>query len=154
MKIVRQKANTKGFTIIELIAVMVIIGVILSAVLAAVQGATNNSRITSTLASIRALQTASVNYYNSNGGNYTGGTLGTISLANLATNNMLPANISGTNAWEGTITIAPDTNANYFDITLTNVPSTATTALNNALTNLTQTAPTYTAKSQTWTAAF
>ena len=38
MKNTRQKTNKKGFTIIELIAVMVIIAVILGAVLAAVKG--------------------------------------------------------------------------------------------------------------------
>jgi len=70
MKNTYQETNNKGFTIIELIAVMVIIAVILGAVLAAVKGVTDNSRITSALASVRALQTASVNYYNSNGGSY------------------------------------------------------------------------------------
>ncbi len=152
MKNTGQKTNNKGFTIIELIAVMVIISVILGSVLAAVKGATDNSRITSAIASVRALQTASVNYYNNNGGSYTG-----LSLAALASNNMLPSNFtSGTNAnpWNGNITVAPDANANYFDITFTNVPSIAATSLTNAVNKLTQTAPTYTASSQTWTAAF
>jgi type IV pilus assembly protein PilA len=147
-----KKNNNKGFTIIELIAVMVIIAVILGAVLAAVQGATNNSRTTSALASIRALQTASVGYYNSNGGSYSN-----LSLSTLASNNMLPANFtSGTNAdpWNGNITVSPDTNANYFDITLTNVPAAAATSLTNAVSKLAQTTPTYTATSQTWTSAF
>lgn len=152
LKKVYQKNNKKGFTIIELIAVMVIIGVILSSVLAVVKGATDNSRITSALASVRALQTASVNYYNSNGGSYSN-----LSLAALASNNMLPANFtSGTNAnpWNGSIMVAPDANVNYFDITFTNVPSNASTILTNAVFKLAQTAPTYTATSQTWTAAF
>ncbi len=144
--------NKNGFTIIELIAVMVIIAVILSSVLAAVKGATDNSRTTSAIASVRALQTASVNYYNNNGGSYTG-----LSLSTLASNNMLPSNFtSGTNAnpWNGSITVAPDANANWFDITFTNVPSSAATSLTNAVSKLTQSAPTYTASSQTWTAAF
>jgi type IV pilus assembly protein PilA len=152
MKIKTQKTNNKGFTIIELIAVMVIIAVILGSVLAAVKGATDSSRITSAIASVRALQTASVNYYSGNGGSYTG-----LSFATLASNNMLPANFtSGTNAdpWNGNITVAPDSNPNYFDITLTNVPSTAATSLTSAVSKFTQTAPTYTASSQTWTAAF
>ncbi|MBF0511637.1 MAG: type II secretion system protein [Candidatus Omnitrophica bacterium] len=142
--------KSKGFTIIELVAVMAIIAVILGAVIAAVQGATNNSRIASTLASIRALQTASLNYYNTNGGSYSN-----LSLANLASNNMLPANVTGTNAWNGTITVAPDANGNYFDITLTNVPSQATaTSLSNAVANLTQAAPTYTQSSEKWVGVF
>jgi len=151
MKNTRHKTNKKGFTIIELIAVMVIIGIILSAVLAAVQGATNNSRLTSAVASVRALQTASVNYYNSNGGSYT-----SLSIATLASGNYLPANFSGTgnNPWNGNITVAPDSNANWFDITLTNVPSTQQVALTTAVSKLTQTAPTYTVATGTWTAAF
>lgn len=147
-----KKIKNKGFTIIELVAVMVIIAVILGAVLAAVKGATDNSRITSAVVTVRALQTASVNYYNGNGGSYTG-----LSLSTLASGNYLPANFtSGTNQnpWNGNITVAPDSNANWFDITFTNVPSTASTALTNAVSKLTQTAPTYTATSQTWTAAF
>ena len=152
MKNTRQKNNKKGFTVIELIAVMVIIAVILGSVLAAVKGATDNSRITSAIASVRALQTASVNYYNNNGGSYSN-----LSLSTLASNNMLPANFtSGTNAnpWNGSITVGPDSNANYFDITFTNVPAGAATSLTNAVAKLTQTAPTYTATSEIWTAAF
>jgi prepilin-type N-terminal cleavage/methylation domain-containing protein len=152
MKNTHQQSTQKGFTLIELITVMVIIAVILGSVLAAVKGATDNSRTTSALASVRALQTASVNYYNNNGGSYAN-----LSLSTLASNNMLPANFtSGTNAnpWNGSITVAPDTNANWFDITLTNVPSSAATSLTNAVSKLTQTSPNYTATSQTWTAAF
>jgi len=148
-----KKINRKqGFTIIELITVMVIIAVILGAVLAAVKGATDNSRITSALASIRALQTASVGYYNNNGGSYNN-----LSLATLAANNLLPANFtSGANAnpWSGNIVVSPDANANFFDITFTNVPSTASTVLTNAVSKLVQSAPTYTASSETWTASF
>ena len=149
MRIIHRK---RGFTIIELIAVMIIIAVILGSVLAVVKGATDNSRITSALASIRALQTASVGYYNNNGGSYNN-----LSLATLASNNLLPANFtSGANAnpWAGSIVVAPDANANYFDISFTNVPSTASTVLTNAVSKLAQTAPTYTASSETWTAAF
>src|SRR5471030_24799 len=106
MKNARRKKNKNGFTLIEMIIVMVIIGVILSAVIAVGQGATNTSRITSTVSTIKAVQTAAVNYYNANGGTYTGGSIGTISLANLAAQNMLPANIgTGVNAWQGTIAV-------------------------------------------------
>ena len=148
----KNRGQQKGFTVIELIAVMVIIAVILGSVLAAVKGATDNSRITSAISSVRALQTASVNYYNNNGGSYNN-----LSLSTLASNSMLPNNFtSGVNAnpWNGASTVAPDANANWFDITFTNVPSTAATSLTNAVTKLAQSAPTYTATSQTWSAAF
>ena len=48
-----KKIRKNGFTIIELIAVMVIIAVILGSVLSVVKGATDNSRITSAIASVR-----------------------------------------------------------------------------------------------------
>ena len=148
----RTNKNKGGFTIIELTIVMIIIAAILSAVLFAGQSSANTSRITSALASIKALQTAAVAYYNNNGGSYTG-----LSLASLASNNYLPANFtSGTNQnpWLGNIAVTPDTNASYFDITFTNVPSAAATILTNAVSKLVQTAPSYTASSQTWSAAF
>lgn len=146
------KFKHKGFTIIELIAVMVIIGIILASVLAAVKGVTDNSRITSAIASIRALQTACVNYYNNNGGSYAG-----LSLATLASENFLPGNFTSgvnQNPWNGNILVGPDSNVSFYDITFTNVPSNAATFLTNAVSKLAQTAPTYTATSQTWTAAF
>ena len=146
MKNMRQNSNKNGFTIIEMIIVMVIIGVILAVVLTVGKGATDNSRIASSVGTIRSLQTAAINYYNANGGTYTGGTLGTISVAKLASNGMLPATITGTNAWGGTIAVAPDANASYFDITLVGVPSaTFGTALTTAVANIAQTTPTYTA---------
>ena len=155
MKEISQRS--RGFTIIEMIIVMVIIGVILSAVIAVGQGATDTSRITSTVATVKALQTAAVNYYNANGGTYSGGSLGDISLANLAAQNMLPGLMatSGVNAWKGTIAIQPDANnASYFQILLTNVPSSAQAPLQNAVSNLVQSVPSYSASTQTWSAEF
>jgi len=162
MKNTSQKINKEGFTILELIAVMAVITVILGAVLAAVIGAMNQGKVTSTLSSIKAIQTAAVNFYNGNGGTYAStGTYGLpLSLANMATENMLPGNVaSGTNAWGGTITVAPDANSSYFDITLTNVPASAgsgaSAPLNLAVANIVQSAPTYTAKSQQqWVGVF
>lgn len=159
MKNARQRINKRGFTLIELMAAMVIIAVILGAVIAAVQGATNTSRITSTVATIKALQTAAVNYYNANGGTYSSGSLAsgnTLSLANLAlaANGMLPAGVTGTNAWGGTITVQPDAgNALYFDILLSNVPSTAQTSLQNAVSNIVQSTPTL-SKAGVWQGVF
>lgn len=149
MKNTCQKTNKKGFTMIEMIAVMVVIGVILSAVLPTLIGAINNGRVASAAGTIRSLQTSATNYYNSNGGTYTG-----ISMATLASGNYLPAGVTGTDAWNGTITVAPDANANWFDITLTNVPTAQATALTTQVANIVQSTPTYTAASQTWKAAF
>ena len=138
MKNTYQKSSKNGFTIVEMIIVMVIIGVILSAVIAVGQGATNTSRIASTTATIKAIQTAATSYYNANGGSYSGGTLGNITLANLASNGYLPTKVAGTDAWGGAITVAPDTNANYFDITLAGVPnSTVYAAITAGVSNLT-----------------
>jgi prepilin-type N-terminal cleavage/methylation domain-containing protein len=156
MKNTRHNTSKSGFTIVEMIIVMVIIGVILSAVIAVGQGATDTGRQTSTVSTIKAIQTAAVNYYNANGGSYAAtGTLGAaISMATLASNGFLPTKISGTNAWGGTITVAPDTTAAYFDITFTKVPSAAQGNLTTAVGNLVQTTPVYTSTSQSWQAAF
>jgi len=148
----RKFQNRKGFTIIELTIVMIVIAAILSAVLFSGQSVANTSKITSALSSIKALQTAAVNYFNNNGGSYAN-----ISIANLAAGNYLPANFTsgaGTNPWSGDIDVAPDTNAAYFDVAFTNVPAAASNLLTTAVTKLAQTAPVYTAKTSTWTAAF
>jgi len=154
MKTTCQKSNKKGFTLIEMVVVMFIIAAILSAVLPAIIGATNNSNISNSVQSIRALQTAATQYYSANGGTYTGGTLGTISMANLATNNMLPAKAAGNNSWGGTFAIAPDANANYVDITLTSVPANVQATITTDVQNLVSVAPTYTAGTKTWVAGF
>ncbi len=149
MKNTCQKTNNKGFTMIEMIVVMLVIAVILGAVLPALIGASNNSRVASAAGTIRSLQTAATNYYNSNGGSYTG-----LSMATLASGNYLPAGVTGTDSWNGTITVAPDANASWFDITLTAVPTAQATALTTQVANLVQSTPTYTAASLTWKAAF
>jgi len=153
MKNTRQKINNKGFTLVEVIAVMAVATVILGAVLPAVIGAINNSKVTSTINTIKSLQAASVSYYNSNGGTYAStGTIGVLSLANLASNGMLPAGVTGTDAWGGAITVAPDATAGQFDITMTKVPTSAQTPLATALGNLIQSTPTLTSGS--WVGVF
>ncbi|MDE1920140.1 MAG: type II secretion system protein [Candidatus Omnitrophica bacterium] len=154
MEHTRQKSNTKAFTLIEMVVVMFIIAAILSAVIPAIVGATNNSTVANAVASIRALQTAATGYYTANGGTYTGGTYGTISVANLSAQGMLPAKASGSNPWGGTYTVVPDTNANYVDITLTNVPSNIQALITKEVANAASVAPTYSATSQQWMAGF
>ena len=149
MKNTYQKTINKGFTMIEMVVVMLVIAVILGAVLPALIGASNNSRVASAAGTIRSLQTAAANHYNSNGGSYTG-----LSLATLASGNYLPAGVTGADSWNGTITVAPDANASWFDISLTNVPTAQATALTTQVANIVQSTPTYTAASLTWKAAF
>jgi len=150
----QQFNNQDGFTLIEMIVVMVIIAAILSAILPAFTGAQNNSKVASAVSTIRALQTAATNYYSANGGTYTGGTIGTISLANLTANNMLPVKAAGSNPWGGSIAIAPDANANYVDISFVGVPSSIQGQISTAVSNFTQTTPSYTSGTSTWTAGF
>lgn len=156
MKNTYQKSSNSGFTIVEMIIVMVIIGVILSAVIAVGQAATDTSRIASTTATIKSIQTAATSYYNANGGSYSGTTLGSITLALLASSGYLPAKVAGTDAWGGAITVAADANPKYFDITLASVPnSTVYAAITAGVSNLLQATPgTYSATAQTWQGTF
>jgi prepilin-type N-terminal cleavage/methylation domain-containing protein len=153
-RIILKSANKRGFTLIEMVVVMFIIAAILSAVLPAIVGAMNNSNVSNSIQSIRSLRTAAEQYYTANGGTYTGGTLGTISIANMAINNMLPAKATGNNSFGGTFSIAPDANANYVDITLTSVPSNVQATLTTDVANLVAVSPTYTAGTKAWTAGF
>ena len=116
MKNMDQKRNKKGQTLLEIIAVLVIIGAILAAVIPAVTASTDNGRITSAINTIRSIQSAAVGYYNDNGGSYA-----SISIANLAAK-YLPANFTGTSAnpWDGSITVAVNgTTTNQYKFTLT-----------------------------------
>src|SRR5258708_2150688 len=98
--------NKQGFTIIEMVIALMIISIILLVVVPLGQTATDNSRIASAIASIKAIQTASVEWANDNGGQYTG-----ITFANLASG-YLPAQFTAmsTNPWSGNYII--NVNAN------------------------------------------
>jgi len=147
----RRLKNQKGFTLLELIVVMIIIIVIASQVLASFKGASANGRIAAAMNSIKSIQTASMNYFNNNGGNFTG-----ISVSSLVSGNYLPGAFTGTgsNPWGGNYTIAVNGNNNtQFNLTMTNVSQTDATTLNSNLQNSAQ-AVNYVASSSTWTGTF
>jgi len=148
MKTTNQKRNKNGQTLLEIIAVLVIIGAILAAVIPAVTTSTDNGRIRSAVSAIRAIQSAAVGYYNDNGGSYA-----SVSIANLAAK-YLPSGFSGTSAnpWGGNITAAVNgTTTNQYVLTLTSVPSTAQAALTTALQN-SSVSTSYSATTNTFTA--
>jgi prepilin-type N-terminal cleavage/methylation domain-containing protein len=152
MKNVKKRlGNKKGFTLLELIVVMVIITIIASQVIASFKGASDNGRIAAALNSIKAIQTAAMSYFNNNGGSCSG-----ISVATLVSGNYLPGMFTGTNAnpWNGNYNIAVNpNNTTQFNLSMTSIPQADATALNNALQNSAQ-AVNYVASSSTWTGTF
>ena len=148
-----QKNNSKkGFTIIEMVIALVIISVILLVVVPMGQAATDNSRIANAIASVKAIQTAAVQWANDNGGVYTGITFA--KLAGSGGTAYLPAQFTATatNPWQGNYTVAVDANSSEMvDISLTAVPAGPEAKLTTALTKIAAVAPSYTASSSTWT---
>jgi prepilin-type N-terminal cleavage/methylation domain-containing protein len=148
MKKVNQMKGQKGQTLLEIIAVLVIIGTILAAVIPAVTSSTDNGRIRSAVSAIRSIQSAAVGYYNDNGGSYA-----SVSIAGLAAK-YLPAGFSGTSAnpWNGNITVAVNGAAiNQYVLTMTDVPSSAQNPLTIALQN-SSVSTNYNATTNTFTA--
>jgi prepilin-type N-terminal cleavage/methylation domain-containing protein len=142
-----KKNKQDGFTIIEMVIALVIISIILLVVVPLGQTATDNSRIANAIASIKAIQTACVEWANDNGGQYTG-----ITFAKLATG-YLPAQFTATstNPWGGDYAVNVDASSStMLDIALTAVPALPAAKLSTALTKISAIAPSYTASSQTW----
>ncbi len=147
MNPMQKSSKEKGFTIIEMVIALVIISVILLVVVPLGQTATDNSRIANAIASIKAIQTAAVEWASDNGGVYTG-----ITFAKLASG-YLPAQFSATSTdpWSGDYNVNVDANSStMLDIALTAVPPTPATKLTTALTKISAIPPSYTASSQTW----
>jgi prepilin-type N-terminal cleavage/methylation domain-containing protein len=154
MKELRKINNKKGFTIIEMVIALVIISVILLVVVPMGQAATDNSRIANGIASIKAIQTAAVQWANDNGGVYTGITFDKLAGSAGATTAYLPAQFTATstNPWGGNYTVAVDANnAEQVDIAMTAVPSVPAGKLTTALTKISAVAPAYVAGTSTWT---
>ncbi len=152
MKGLQNKSGSKkGFTLLELIVVMVIITIIASQVIASFKGAADNGRVAAALNSIKAIQTAAMGYYNSNGGTCAG-----ISVASLVSGNYLPGTFTGTNSnpWGGSFTVAVNaSNSTQFNLSMTNISQTDATTLSNAVQNSAQ-AVNYVSSSSTWTGTF
>jgi len=145
--------NKKGFTIIEMVIAMAIITLILLVVVPLGQTAIDNSRIANAIASVKAIQTAAVEWANDNGGVYTGITFGGLTGATAGSPVYLPAQFSATstNSWNGNYVVSVDpSSAEMLDISLTAVPATPAAKLITALTKISAVAPTYTAASETW----
>jgi len=152
MKAIQNKVSgKKGFTLLELIVVMVIITIIASGVIASFKGASDNARVATALNSIKSIQTAAMGYFNGNGGSCSG-----ISIANLVSGNYLPASFSGsnTNPWNGNYTVAVNANdATKFDLSMSNISANDNAAINNQI-QKTAEGVAYDPTSSTWTGTF
>ena len=147
----RKICNKGGFTLLELIVVMIIITIIASQVIASFKGASDSGRIAAALNSIKAIQTAAMSYFNNNGGSCNG-----ISVSSLVAGNYLPGTFTGTNTnpWGGNYVVAVNANdATQFNLTMTNISQADANILNNDLQNSAQ-AVNYAASSSTWTGTF
>jgi len=131
MKNTDLQKNEKGQTLLEIIAVLVIIGTILAAVIPAVSASTDNGRINSTLSAVRNIQSSAVSYYNDNNG-----TFGSISNTGLIPK-YIPGPATGaiTDAWGGSISVGPGTITSQYVITLNSVPLSVEGTLVTDLTN-------------------
>jgi len=144
-------SGKNGFTLLELIVVMVIITIIASQIIASFKGASDNGRVASALNSVKAIQTAAMNYFNNNGGSCAG-----ISVSNLVAGNYLPGAFTGTgsNPWGGNYTVAVNANnATQFNLSMTNISQADANTLSNDLANSSQ-GTTYAAATSTWTGTF
>ena len=148
----RQLKSKAGFTLLELIVVMVIITIIASGVIASFKGASDNGRVANALGSIKAIQTAAMGYFNVNGGSCTG-----ISIATLVSGKFLPTAFTAANAinpWNGSYTVSVNPNdSTKFNLTMTNISDSAKTALNNAI-QKTAEGVTYDPTTSTWVGTF
>jgi prepilin-type N-terminal cleavage/methylation domain-containing protein len=111
------RKNKKGFTLVELLAVIGIVGVILGVVLVGSSSARNTARISTTAQQIQLIYGACQSWLGNGRVNYTG-----ISLTNLQNAGYLPSNL--VNPWGGTYTVsANSSNSNQVDIQTTQIPS-------------------------------
>jgi prepilin-type N-terminal cleavage/methylation domain-containing protein len=154
MKEMKMIHNKEGFTIIEMVIAMVIISVILLTVVPMGQAAMDNSRISNAIASVKAIQTAAVQWANDNGGVYTGITFAKLAGSGGTTTAYLPAQFTATstNPWNGNYTVAVDaSSAEMVDISLVGVPTAPAAKLTTALTKVAALAPSYVTGTSTWT---
>ena len=143
--------NKKGFSFIEMIAVIIIGAILIGSLLMATKSTADSGRVTSLLKSLMALKTAANSYLLNNGGLCTG-----VSVGVLQTNKLLPAGFSptGSNPYGGDFSIAVNAStSNQCDVTLTSVPTTAQASLDLAVAKIAE-AKSYNAATKTYTVTF
>jgi prepilin-type N-terminal cleavage/methylation domain-containing protein len=126
-----RKNNKKGFSLLELIIVMVVMGTMAIVVVNNTKGSSESGQITSAMQSVSAIQTASMQWFADNGNAFTGVSVGT-----LVTSKLLGEAFTGTSAnpWGGNYSLAVNgADAAKADLTITAVPGTAATKLTTAL---------------------
>lgn len=151
MKMNKTMINNKGFTLIEIAAVLTIITILLLVVGIATKGMFDNGRVNSAAQSVETLRSASAQYLASGNVTYAG-----INIAALKTGSLLPNNFSGvsSNPYGGNYTVAADAADNTkVVVTLTSIPGDAGTKLNAYFANKAD-STNYDATSKTWTATF
>ncbi len=142
--------NKNGFTLIELVAVIAVAAILFAAVIPAVKNAGDNGKVTSTMDTLKSVQTAAAGYYTDNS-TFTGVTAAALA----ASGKYLPATFTGTgaNAFGGDITATVNADPTKVDVKLTKVPSAASTKLIAAL-NKSAEATSYDSPSQTLTITY
>ena len=123
--------STKGFSLLEMIIVMVIMGTMAMVVVNNTKGSSESGQVTSALQSINAIQTASMQWFADNGNTFTG-----ISVAKLVSSKFLGDAFTGTkaNPWGGDYSVAANAaDAARVDLTLTGVSAGAAGKLSTAL---------------------
>ncbi len=151
MKMEPTKRNKRGFTLVEIAIVLVIITVLLLVIGPAAKGIFDNGRVNSAAQSVETLRNAAAQYLAS--GNVT---YASVSVTALKDGNLLPTNFNatGSNPYGGDYSIvANGTDNTKVDITLTSIPENAGSKLNSYFANKADTLN-YDATSSTWTATF
>ena len=145
------KRNKRGFTLVEIAFVLVIITVLLLVIGPAAKGMFENGRVSSAAQSVETLRNAAAQYLA--GGNVT---YASVSVTALKTGNLLPTNFiaAGSNPFGGNYSLAANgTDNTKVDIILTNIPLNAGTKLNAYFANKADSLN-YDSTLSTWTATF
>jgi len=142
------RKNKKGFTLVELLAVIGIVGVILGVVLVGSSSARTTAKISTTVQQIQLIYGACQSWVGNGRVNYTG-----ISLTTLQNAGYLPSNLL--NPWGGTYTVSVNgSNSNRVDIQTTQIPNQEThNEIASALSSI-KSSDSYTASSKTSTFTF